>query len=111
MHVLSVSFDSTLLESRELILRKLGFQVTSALGFSAAIRHCEKAHFDLFLLGHSIPTADKRALIETFQRNCPAPVVEMHLPNQLATGAAQYEFDSSRSPKELAELVRKIIGT
>lgn len=110
MHVLSVSYDSSLLETREQILHKLGLQVTSVLGFSAAIRQCEDAHFDLFLLGHTIPNEDKRALIKTFQRNCPAPIVEMYRPHSCPTGLAQYDFDSSKSPREFAELLRNILG-
>ena len=110
MNVLSVSYDSSLLQSREHILRKLGLRVTSALGFNAAIRQCEKADFDLFVLGHSIPIGDRQSLILEFQRKCAAPVVELNRPDSHPTGLAQYVFDSTRHPRELAEVVANILG-
>jgi DNA-binding response OmpR family regulator len=61
--VLNIAYDESLLRTREWILKAAGFKVTSALGFTNATSHCGNANFDLVILGHSIPHADKVALI------------------------------------------------
>ncbi|HLY91983.1 MAG TPA: hypothetical protein VKQ89_01880, partial [Candidatus Angelobacter sp.] len=70
-NILSVSYDASLLATRRMLLEQRGLNVTSALGFTQAIAHCNTPDFDLFVLGHSIPVADKEELIRTFRRTCP----------------------------------------
>lgn len=76
-HILSVSYDASLLATRQLMLEQAGYEVTSAHGFIHAIAHCKTAIFDLFILGHSIPASDKQELIRTFRSNYPAPVLSL----------------------------------
>lgn len=73
--ILSVSYDASLLATRRMMLEQQGYNVTSALGFTAALEACRGDEFDLFILGHSIPAKDKAALIQAFRGNCPAPIV------------------------------------
>jgi DNA-binding NtrC family response regulator len=75
--ILSVSYDVSLLATRRMLLEQRGYQVTTALGFTEAIKHCRASGFDLFILGHSIPQTDKLELIETFRANCPAPILSL----------------------------------
>ena len=75
--ILSVSYDASLLATRRMLLEQRGCQVTSALGFTKAVENCRRSHFDLFILGHSIPQADKLSLIKTFRENCPAPILSL----------------------------------
>ena len=75
--ILSVSYDASLLSTRELLLEEAGYEVTSAHGFTDAIAQCTTARFDLFIVGHSIPTPDKQALIQTFRSNCSSPVLTL----------------------------------
>ena len=75
--ILSVSYDVSLLATRQMLLQQKGYSVTSCLGFSKAIEHCRKGGFDLFVLGHSIPASDKIALIEAFRGNSPAPIMSL----------------------------------
>lgn len=77
-HILSVSYDEALLRTRELLLRRESYVVTSALGFTEGIEECKKKDFDLFVLGHSIPDKDKRELIHIFRTKCDAPVLALH---------------------------------
>jgi DNA-binding response OmpR family regulator len=60
-----------------MLLEQKGYNVTSAFGFAEAVGHCKNGSFDLFILGHSIPQKDKLHLIETFQRNCHAPILSL----------------------------------
>jgi DNA-binding response OmpR family regulator len=75
--ILSVSYDRPLLRTREMLLRRHGHSVTSALGFTDAVEQCENGKFDLLILGHSIPDKDKRHLITLFRGSCPAPVLAL----------------------------------
>jgi len=75
--ILSVSYDMSLLATRQMLLEQRGYTVTSALGFSQSINLCRNGGFDLFVLGHSIPATDKNELIKTFRDNCPAPILSL----------------------------------
>ena len=75
--ILSISYDRALLETRKLLLEARGHSVVSASSFREAVNHCKKSGFDLFILGHSMPTSEKRALIQTFRAACRAPIVSL----------------------------------
>ena len=75
--ILSVSYDASLLATRRMLLEQRGYHVTSGHGFTQAVAHCKHPGFDLFILGHSIPIADKEELIRTFRENCPAPILSL----------------------------------
>ena len=55
--ILSISYDGSLLLTRQLLLQQMGHEVFSAEGFSKAYSLCEThgRRFDLIALGHSIP--------------------------------------------------------
>lgn len=76
-HILSVSYDVSLLATRKMLLEQKGYAVENALGFSKALASCRDGGFDLFILGHSIPHDDKLALIESFRAHCPGPIVSL----------------------------------
>lgn len=76
-HILSVSYDEPLLRTREILLRRQGYSVTSCLGFTAAAEQCIANEFDFFILGHSIPHEDKLQLIRTFRMNSAGPVLAL----------------------------------
>lgn len=109
MQVLSVSYDEPLLRSREYLLQHLGATVSSAYGFTPALKACRLGAFELFVLGNSIPAADKSELIRAFRESSPGPVLELFSVNESPTGLADYDFDSSKHPSEFADLVRMII--
>ena len=93
--ILSVSYDSVLLATREMLLEQKGYEVTSALGFTEAGERCKNGSFDLFILGHSIPHKDKLHLIETFRSNCPAPILSLE-----RFGEIQVPCDFHASPDD-----------
>jgi hypothetical protein len=108
-HVLSVSYDRSLLNSRELLLRTLGVQVTSALGFTPASQACNQGGFDLLILGNSIPNPDKEVLIHTFRIACPAPIIELHSVNETPTQKAEHSFNAHSGPGEFLDFVRSVL--
>jgi DNA-binding NtrC family response regulator len=75
--ILSVSCDSVLLATREMLLAQKSYEVTSCLGFTESAEHCKNGNFDLFILGYSIPHKDKLHLINAFRDNCPAPILSL----------------------------------
>lgn len=75
--ILSVSYDESLLATRQMLLERHGYEVVSALDFTQAIHHCKSAGFNLFILSHSIPIADKQQLIKVFRKSCPGPILAL----------------------------------
>src|SRR5215469_10927978 len=67
--ILSVSYDESLLRTREWILQGAGFAVTSALGFTEALVHCQNSAFDLAVIGHTVPKSDRIALINQVRKH------------------------------------------
>ncbi|HEU5234124.1 MAG TPA: hypothetical protein VFU50_14770 [Terriglobales bacterium] len=107
-HVLSVSYNESLLHTRELLLRSRGYKVTSGLGFTNAVAACKAARFDLFILGHSIPRTDKAELIRTFRKYCPAPVVSLLRPDETLEDEADGHV-SPHDPKALLDRIDEIL--
>jgi len=93
--ILSVSYDSALLATRQMLLEQKGYYVKSALGFTEAVEDCQNEGFDLFVLGHSIPEKDKLHLIKTFRGKCPAPILSLE-----RIGEKQVRCDFHASPDE-----------
>ena len=42
-----------------MLLRSCGYEVVAILGYAESLKACRKGNFDLFILGHSIPHAEK----------------------------------------------------
>jgi len=85
--ILSVSYDDTLLRTRELLLEGRGHRVVSCLGFTKALDQSAKQGFDMLVVGHSIPAGDKARIIDRFREYNPmAEVVAL-----MRTGEARLE--------------------
>jgi DNA-binding response OmpR family regulator len=107
-HILSVSYDEALLNSRQMVLESRGYRVTSAWGFQLAFHACKSGKYDLFILGHSIPATDKEALIQEFRAHCPAPVIALTRINEPRVRGADYQ--SEPDPKILVALMERILS-
>jgi CheY-like chemotaxis protein len=105
--ILSISYDQALLQTRALMLSREGFEVESAVGFTAAIQACQKGMFDLVILGHSIPTEDKSAIVKQLKDVCATPILALQRSNEPPITAAEYNLDSG-DPRRFLSYVRKI---
>jgi DNA-binding response OmpR family regulator len=105
--ILSISYDQALLHTRELMLSREGFEIASAVGFSAAIEACKQGQFDLVIMGHSIPPADKTAIITQLRAMCDTPVLALRRPNEEPLKSAEYNFDSG-DPQSFLSYVKEI---
>ncbi|HLH06477.1 MAG TPA: hypothetical protein VKW78_04515 [Terriglobales bacterium] len=106
--ILSVSYDETLLHTREMLLESRGYTVESALGFTEGLELCKQSDFGLFILGHSIPPADKRALIDAFRSSCPGPIISLQKVSEPDVAGADYYVDPF--PESVLKVVGEILG-
>lgn len=109
--ILSISYDQSLIWTRQLMLQQLGYNVVSAEGFIAAIEACEApdVNFDLMILGHSIPAKDKERIISHFRQRCTSPILALLRPHEGAMRNADRSIDPE--PEKLIAAVREILST
>ena len=106
--ILSITYDETLLRTREMILEGAGHEVTSALGLEDGRKACAHRGFQLFILGHSIPERDKIELVARFRATNPtAPVIAL----TRAGEPRLKEVDAYLNPGDPEELLRAIART
>ncbi len=106
--ILSVSYDVSLLATRQWLLEQRGYTVISALGFTKAVECCQQSDFDLFILGHSIAQQDKLALIDSFRRSCPAPILSLERHGEDHVPADYYA--SPDDPERFVKIVDGILA-
>ena len=104
--ILSVSYDAVLLATRQLMLEAKGYEVTSAEGYVDAKRKCRGEEYDLLIIGHSIPHADKSEIIAEMRQYCDAPVLALLRPNEPSLQNATESVDASRPDLLLAAVKR-----
>jgi DNA-binding response OmpR family regulator len=105
--ILSISYDKALLRTRELMLSREGFEIESAVGFTAAIEACKKGVFDLVIMGHSIPPADKATIITQLRAMCDTPILALRRPNDEPLKSAEYNLDPG-DPQTFLSYVKEI---
>lgn len=105
--ILSVSYDHSLLVTREEVLTRQGYDVVSAWGFQEVLQRCKEGGFDLFILGHSIPSQDKLAMIAAFRKNCSAPILSLRKAGEPLVDGADHHLDPE--PLNLLSKVSEIL--
>ena len=105
--ILSISYDKALLHTRAMMLSREGFEVESAVGFTAAIQACKKGRFDLVIMGHSIPSEDKSAIVKQLRAVCATPVLALRRANEAPIKTAEYNLDSG-DPQRFLSYVKEI---
>jgi CheY-like chemotaxis protein len=91
------------------MLSREGFEVESAVGFSAAVHAAENGKFDLVIMGHSIPSADQDFIIKQLKALSNAPILALRRPNDGPLETAQYNLDPD-DPERFLIYVREIIN-
>lgn len=108
--ILSVSYDESLLKTRHALLDRGGYAVTSALGFEEAVAKCKAGAFDLFIMGPSIPDADKGKLIKAFRSKSASPIFSLWQRNEQIASTADY-LAFSDNPEALLKGIATIFAT
>jgi DNA-binding response OmpR family regulator len=108
--ILSISYDRALLWTRELLLEQLGYEVVSAEGFAQAWEAAEngKSHFDLIILGHSIPPKDKNVIVRRMRDSCSCPILALLRPYESAVPEAALSIDAG-DPQAFLQAVREML--
>jgi CheY-like chemotaxis protein len=108
--ILSISYDESLLRTRELILERAGYDVYSALGFAEALEVCQgDSHFDLILMGHSMPRRDKTALIKALRRTSSAPLLSLRKHSDPPLPEAEFSIDALEGPDASLDAVKSAL--
>jgi DNA-binding response OmpR family regulator len=94
--ILSISYDRSLLWTRQLLLEQLGYEVVSAEGFAPAWDAAEdrKNKFDLIILGHSIPPSDKAAIVRHMRDSLGTPILALLRPYESPVAEAERSIDA-----------------
>ncbi|PYX92190.1 MAG: hypothetical protein DMG67_07685 [Acidobacteria bacterium] len=90
-----------------MLLEREGYKITSALSRAEAVARCKEGAFDLLILGHSLPTADKQELIAVFRRSSAAPILSLRRQGEPMVAAADYNVLPD-SPEDLLKTVANI---
>jgi DNA-binding response OmpR family regulator len=98
--ILSISYDRSLLWTRQLLLEQLGHEVVSAEGFAQAWDAADDRnnHFDLIILGHSIPPNDKKAIVRHMRNSCNCPILALLRPYESPVAEAAMSIDAGDPP-------------
>lgn len=108
--ILSLSYDSTLARTREMILSAAGFQVATYTDGEQAVQACRRHSFDLIVIGHSIPLKERREMLTRVRALCQTPVLALLRHGEAPLTGADYVFDASQSPVQLLETVKNILS-
>ncbi|HMD20558.1 MAG TPA: hypothetical protein VKH40_09560 [Alloacidobacterium sp.] len=65
--VLAFGFDPSLMASRIRVLQSVGYLVVRASSISETVDHFQSGDFDLVLLCHSVPAADRERLTSSIR--------------------------------------------
>lgn len=106
--ILSVSYDLTLLRTRQMLLEQQGYDAISSASIDESLQTCRQGHFDLLIVGHSIPADDKQHLMEEFRLYCSAPVIFL----RRSAGDefnSEADYDVGPEPEPLLKLVHTIL--
>ena len=108
--ILSISYDRSLLWTRQLLLEQLGYEVVSAEGFAQAGDAAEDrdSHFDLIILGHSIPPKDKSAIVQHMRDSSNAPILALLRPYESPVAEAARSIDAG-DPAAFLKSVRDML--
>jgi len=109
--ILSISYDLALLQTRQWVLERAGYEVSSAFGFAEALEACKTGtDFDLVLMGHSMPQKDKMALYDALRTNCRAPLLSILRHGDSPIPQAEYAVEANDGPNALVEAVNNALA-
>jgi CheY-like chemotaxis protein len=105
--VLVISWHQSLAKTREMLLSTAGYVVTSAVGRAEAALRC-RSGADLLVLGHSVPSAEKKEVIACYRQYSTGPVLSLLRSDQQKLPDADYGVEAS-DPAEVVQVVRRIL--
>jgi len=109
--ILSISYYPSLLQTREWILRKVGFNVISARSFADAMTHCRSEPFDLVIIGYPIPAQDQLQLLSELRKHCCTRVLSLVRHGDPPVSGADCSLNSLEGPEKLIDTITRLLKT
>jgi DNA-binding response OmpR family regulator len=82
-----------------MMLERAGYRVTSVISAARGIALCKRTSYDLLVLGHSLPQAEKQKLVAEFRKHCPAPIIALRRNHgEPLVAGADYQIQSDPAP-------------
>ena len=106
--VLTVGYETQLLETRSMVLRHAGYAVKEARILSAALREIESDHVDILVLCNTIPPTERRWFAKEVlnrRRLLPVICIKAHSYEQNVPGCVAVENDPDSLLKALKLVV------
>lgn len=107
-HLLSVGPVESLLNTRNAVLRRAGFQVETSVDLNEAYEMFRDRDFDAALLCHSIPLRDRERFVRLLKEQKPLTPVAV-LTNGHGSSAADLEIHNLDGPEELLRQMEELI--
>lgn len=108
--VLAVSYDETLLRTRQLVLESAGYKTQTAVALRSALKKIGEHPTDALILCHSIQRDDKQQLIAEFRKRNPKAIV-IALSRAGEKNVQNVDgYVSPADPEELIRSVARLIG-
>jgi DNA-binding response OmpR family regulator len=107
--VLSVALHPAVAETRSLMLKGAGFEVTTVTNLRDLRDACQGHHHDLLLIGQGIPAKEKLRIATEFrEHNQAAPLLEIfEISPDL--DSAEFRFQAAEGPEELTNTIKQIL--
>jgi CheY-like chemotaxis protein len=105
--VLVISWHQSLAKTREMLLSKAGYIVTSAVGRAEAALGCGGGA-DLLVLGHSVPSSEKKEVIACYRQYSTGPILSLLRSDQQKLPEADFGVEAF-DPAGVVQVVRKIL--
>lgn len=109
--ILSVSWDERLLRTRQMVLESVGWQVVTTTDTVDALRWLGEQNFDVVVMGHSIPYAERVPLMQKMKIVKPdVPIVMMCIQgdNAFRREVADARVGSLDGPVVLINAIRRV---
>jgi DNA-binding NtrC family response regulator len=108
--ILSISYDTELLTLREAFLKTQGYNVRSVMSIEEALLLASVQHFDVLIVGHSVPLEDKKKLVTAVKELWPRlPVLSMVSDPGVRETVADASVVGSAGPDALMGALRKLM--
>jgi hypothetical protein len=92
--ILQIGYDTTLLQTRALLLRRQGYRVISAMGNGTAFSAAATERVDLVLIGHSAPVGIRENAVIHFKDHFPSlPVIALR-PDSFHCGLQNADYNA-----------------
>jgi DNA-binding NtrC family response regulator len=109
--IFCVSYDAELLSTRRLVLQQAGFAVSTATSLEEAKRCLGHEDFDLAIIGHSMPRADREVLAREIKRsNADTVIISLYRGIAESEELAEASLSISAGPEALVDLVTSLFG-